>query len=285
MKKLFAGVLCVLIFMLSGLTVQAKDTSFEQGDTSQASFEDIETKEANVEDGKLTLELLDQIESWEELIKTGLPISYGDRANIENKEDRYCVMLLETLNEKNTENVYHNQEYVSVGLAGIKLEEINYNRLMKKYQRIIDIYNESNNLHLVWDVKPLNFNCIQVDIESTNLIELSNTATMVGQQVILKPGTRYWESPLKDGSGEYGEVSKNNLNIPKDGVVTVNGVAYYKDDSRKKIVESYYKPYNELKNNERNIVLWNYRMLHICTETTDLGWIYPENVIRARTCR
>lgn len=284
MKKIFAGVLCVLIFMLSGYTVQAKDTSFEQ-DTSQASFEDVETKEANVEDGKLTLELLDQIESWEELIKTGLPISYGDRANIGNKEDRYCVMLLETLNEKNTENVYHNQEYVSVGLGGIKLEEINYDRLLKKYQRIIDIYNESNNLHLVWEVKPLSFNCIQVDIESTNLIELSNTATMVGQKVILKPGTRYWESPLNDGSGEYGEVNKNNIYIPKDGVVIVNGFVYYKDDTRKKIVESYYKPYNELKNNECNIVLWNYRMIHICTETMDLGWIYPENVIRARTCK
>lgn len=284
MKKKFAVVLCAIIIMISSFTAYAEDTEFSQWDPPKASYDNIETEE--VEDGKLTLELLDQMDSWEELINTALPVSYIDRANIENKEDRCCVMLMECINVRNKAHVYHDQEYISVGLGGIRLEEIEYERMLKKYQKIIEIFNESNDLHLVWEAKPLSGNCFQINVESTNSIEMRNPATKVGQKVILKPGIKYWESAANDGSGKYDTVTKKNTYIPRGGVVTVNGYAYYTDDSRNTIEELYYRSYSEIGDKEAHIVEpWRFRMLHICTPTTDLGWVYPEDVIMVRTCK
>jgi hypothetical protein len=283
MKKIFAIILMGVIIMHFSLTACAED-NFTRWDIPEDSSDDTETEE--VEDGKLTLELLEQIESWEELCNKVLPISDVDRANIDNKEDQCCVALIESINVRNKSHVYHDQEYISVGLVGIPMKGMNYNRLIQKYNEIIRIYNESNDLYLVWESKPLSGNCFQINVESTNSIDMRNPATKVGQKVILKPGIKYWESAENDGSGKYDTVTKNNTHIPRGGVVTVNGYAYYTDDSRNTIEELYYRSYSEIGDKEAHIIEpWRFRMLHICTPTTDLGWVYPEDVIIARTCK
>ena len=280
MKKLFAIALGMAL-MFSSFTARAETISLDiQTRSPEPRFsltDSIETKE--VEDGKLTLELIQQMSSWEELVNTTLPISDISWNNIENKEDFYCVMLIESINKRMTVPVYHDEEYISCGLGGISLKKIDYTRLMQKYQEIIDIYNASNNLQVVWETKILNEDYMQVNIKSTNVIDIEHPVTQVGQKAILKNRAIYWESAFNDGSGKYGVATDTNHYIPEDYIVTVNGFAYYSDENRTTISESYYAPYDELGEKECDIKLWEFRMVHICTETTDLGWVYAEDVV------
>ena len=50
----------------------------------------------------------------------------------------------------------------------------------------------------------------------------------------------------------------------------VNGVAYL--DKNGKIISSYYGT------DPKQIETWAPRMLHICAEGIDLGWIYPTQI-------
>lgn len=280
MKKLFAIAL-VMDFMLSGITARAETVSPDtqpQSSEPQSSLTDfVETKEA--EDGKITLELLQRITSWKELTNTAFSISDSNCNDTTNKEDFYCIMLITSINKRSTAPVYHDEEYISQSIGGIRLKEIDYNRLMQKYQKIIDIYNTSNNLQLVWKTKLLNEEIIQVDIKSTNISDREQPVTQVGQKAILKNGAIYWESAQNDGSGKHEVATDTNHYIPEDYVVTVNGYAYYSDKSRTTISESYYTPYGELGGKECDIKGSEFRMVHICTETTDLGWVYAEDVV------
>lgn len=272
MKKLLAIALGMVI-MLSGLTARVCAIS---PDTLQA--ETIKVEEA--ENGRLTMEFLERMSSWEELVNTVLPISDIIWDDIGNKEDLYCLMLIEGINKKKTAHIYHNEEYVSLGLGGISLEEIDYYRFLRKCQKIIDIYNAYNDLELVWEPQILNEKYMQIDVKSTTEIDMSNPANQVGQKVVLKHDSIYWESAWHDGTGKHGIAADTNGYIPEDSIVTVNGVAYYSDESRTDIVGNYYKPYDELGEQGVNIEFWELHMLHVCTETTDLGWVYPEDVVR-----
>lgn len=272
MKKLLAIALGTVI-MFSSLTARVCAIS---PDTLQA--ETIKVEEA--ENGRLTMEFLEQMSSWEELVNTVLPISDIIRNDTENEEDIYCLMLIEGINKKLTAHIYHNEEYVSLGLGGINLEEIDYCRFLRKCQEIIDIYNAYNDLELVWEPQILNEKYMQIDVKSTTAIDMSNPATQMGQKVVIKHDSIYWESAWHDGNGKYGIAADTNGYIPENSIVTVNGVAYYSDESRADIVGIYYKPYDELGEQGVDIVSWKIRMLHVCTETTDLGWVYPEDVVR-----
>lgn len=281
MKKLFAIVLGTAL-MFSSFTARAEAISPDaqtQSPESQVHLTDsIETKE--VEDGKLTLELLRQMSSWEELVNTAVSISDSSYKHTKNKEDFYTMMLINGINQKSSLRIYHGAEYISHGFGGIELKKIDYDRLMQKYQTIIDIYNACNDLQLVWNPKILNEDCMQVNVTSTNAIAMSHPATKVGQQVVVKQGATYWESAWNDGSGKHGIATATNSYIPEDYIVTVNGFAYYLDESRTTIMESYYKPCDELAEQESDIKPWEIRLVHICTETTDLGWVYAEDVAR-----
>lgn len=252
MKKLFA-IVFIMFFLLTSFNAQA-----EAADTNP-----------NL-DGKITLEFLNQMSSWEELVNTALPIWENSYNNIENKEDFYCIMLIKSIDAPMMLPIYHNEEYIKVGFGGIKLKEIDEDRLFLKYQQIINIYNVSNELQLVLESKILSENNMQFYVYSTNVIECENLATEVGQLVKLKAGTNYWESCYNNGSGNHNVISE-------DCVVTVNGVAYM-DENWTNVVESYYKPYDELV--EQEIVISKRRMLHVCTESTDLGWVYAEDALR-----
>lgn len=273
MKKLFALILCVV--MMSGLMVQAEAKS----ETKETVRTKQEATKNEFKEEKLTNEFFSKISSWQELKKIALPIS-GGYENIENKEDYWCVILIESIDKTVTAPVYHDAEYVSAGLGGISLQEIDYDSLMNKYQKIIDIYNTTHQLQLVWNSEILNENYMQVKVNSTNAIEMNHPVTQIGQKVVLKKGAIYWESAGNDGTGKHGIATDTNYYIPDNYIVTVNGFAYYSDETRTTIKESYHKSYNELGEQEYSIKPQEFRMVHICTETTDLGWVNAEDVIR-----
>ena len=285
MKKLFAIVLSLtLIFSTFG--VRAKSVTFDDPPlfhTASLNTSAEIDKQKELKDGKLTLEFLEKISSWKELVNTTLPIS-DNYDNIENKEDYYSVMLIRSLTKTRRIYIYHDAKYVKATLGGINLKQIDYDRLMKKFQAIINIYNASNELQLVWESKILSENYMQVDVKSTNLIAFDYPAGIVGQQVVLKADSIYWESAWNDGSSRFGIATDDNCYIPEDHIVTDNGVAYL-DKNRANVIKSYYKPYAELGEDEIDINFWKFRMLHICTETTDLGWVYAENVMRVIDCK
>lgn len=289
MKKLFAMVLVVIMVMLlSSFNVRAETIEpSKQPQKCDFTPSDIlipETDEGEEKDGKITLEFLKQMSSWKELANTVLPIANIDRRKLKG-EDWYSVMLIESLNKApQTIPIYHDAEYVHLCIGGISLQEIDHDRLMRKYQAIIYIYNASNRLQLVLESKILNEYYMQVDVQSINLMDLEHPATAIGQHVVVKNGAKYWESSWNDGSGRYGIATDDNLYIPEDSIVTVNGVSYL-DEVRTNVIESYYKPYSEVGDQKVQIETSKRRMLHICTETTDLGWVYAEDVVRIELVR
>lgn len=245
--------------------------------SSVAVHAEIKTSSDPIPYGRLTLEVLHQMKSWEELYNAVHPISDDVWDTIEeNKEDYYCVLLIEGINQRKTIPYSHDEEYVSFSLDNIKFEEIDNSRFLLKVAEIISIYNNSNNLHLVWEHWPLNKNCMQIHVDSVNA--LSRPATQVGQKVFLKDYTVLWESAQYDGSGKCEKVTVNSC-VPEDRIVTVNGYAYYEDATRRVISESYYVPFCEITDQEPEILRKQPRMYHVCTEDTDLGWVHAEDLI------
>ena len=260
MKKIIAT-LGIIIVLFSSFNVRAADTA----------------SSTPIPDGKLTLAVLEQISSWEELYNAVHPISDDVWDTIEeNKEDYYCVLLIEGINQRKTIPYSHDEEYVSFSLDNIKFEEIDNSRFLLKVAEIISIYNNSNDLHLVWEHWPLNKNCMQIHVDSVNA--LSRPATQVGQKVFLKDYTVLWESAQYDGSGKCEKVTVNSC-VPENRIVTVNGYAYYEDATRRVISESYYVPFCEITDQEPEISHKHPRMYHVCTEDTDLGWVHAEDLI------
>lgn len=258
MKKIIA-VLGIVFMLSSTLAVQAEVT----------------TSSNPIPDGRLTLEVLHQMESWEELYNAVHPISEDVLATIESNEDYYCVLLIEEINQRKTIPYSHDEEYVS-SFLDIDLNKIELNRFIPKVAEIISVYNNSNDLHLVWEHWPLNKDYMQIYVDSVNA--LTRPATKVGQKVFLKDRTVFWESAQYDGSGKHSKLADNSF-VPEDCIVTVNGYAYYENATRLAIKDSYYDPFCELNNQEPEILRKQPRMYHVCTEDTDLGWVHVEDII------
>lgn len=258
MKKSIATLLVIVLILMFSFNVRAESPN-------------------PVPDGKLTLELLQQMESWEDLYNSVHPISDDVLKKIESKEDYYCVLLIEGINQKKTIPYYNNLEYVSISLEDIKFKDIDNKRFLMKIDRIINIYNDFNNLHLVWEHWILNKDYMMIRIDSVNA--LTRPATQVGQKVYLKDYTVFWESAQYDGSGKHAKLT-GNASVPKDCIVTVNGYAYFENATRLIIQESYYTPFSELSVQEPEISHRRPRMYHVCTENTDLGWVHAEDIIR-----
>ena len=258
MKKIIA-VLGIVFMLSSTLAVQAEVT----------------TSSNPIPDGRLTLEVLHQMESWEELYNAVHPISEDVLATIESNEDYYCVLLIEEINQRKTIPYSHDEEYVS-SFLDIDLNKIELNRFIPKVAEIISVYNNSNDLHLVWEHWPLNKDYMQIYVDSVNA--LTRPATKVGQKVFLKDRTVFWESAQYDGFGKHEKITGNSC-VPKDCIVIVNGYAYYEDATRRVISENYYVPFDELTMQEPEISHKHPRMYHVCTEDTDLGWVHVEDII------
>lgn len=98
----------------------------------------------------------------------------------------------------------------------------------------------------------------------------------IGQVVTVKEGTTYWETSL--GTGRNNMVTANNNYVPQDRVVTLNAVSYLYENGE--IESSFYRTFEKLQQKNPNVKIENWKrfMVHICTESTDLGWVYPENL-------
>ena len=256
MKKIVATFLGICLLLLSSFNVRADDTT-------------------QLPDGKLTLAVLEKMSSWEELYNTVHPISDDILDTIENKEDYYCVLLIEGINQKKIIPYSHNEEYVSFSLD-IEFKDIEIKRFLLKIKKIINIYNDSSKTTRIYlEHLPLNRDYMQIRINSVNA--LTRSATQVGQKVLPKDYAVFYESAY---GGSHIKM-KDSSSVPEDCIVKVNGYVYYEDVTRHCIQKVYYVPFNELAaESEPRISHRQPRMYHVCTQDTDLGWVNVDDIIR-----
>lgn len=270
MKKLFAFTLTLSILLCS-FTVRAEDTTLNDENSLTESETSVNVQETEtVEDNStLTIDVIEEL-FWEELVNKSQYIT--------SEEDKYVSWLINGINKTQTIPIYHDTCYVKYGMGGIALEKVDYDRLMQKFQRVIDLYNHYHDEELQLEITPkiLNELYMQVDVKSANLEYLENPVTCMGQLAHLELrssiGVVYWESSQNFGSGKHGLATINNAYIPNDLVVTVNGVAYLDDYGN--IISSSYGTTQEIE-------IWKKRMIHISANGIDLGWVYPTNLTRA----
>lgn len=269
MKKLFAFTTLTLSILLSSFTVRAESTTLTIGNflTESKSSVNVQETEMVEDNSTLTIDVIQEL-SWEELMNSSQSIT--------SQEDKYLSWLINGINKTQTIPAYHDTRYIKYGIGGIALEKVDYDRLMQKFQRVIDLYNDHHDLQLEITPKILNELYLQVNVDSTNLDYLENPVTSVGQLAYLESrsstGAVYWESSQNFGSGKYGMATINNAYIPNDLIVTVNGVAYLDDNGN--VLSSSYGTTQEIETIEK-------RMLHISANGMDLGWVYPTNLTRA----
>ena len=281
MKKMFAILLTlVLVFSVSATArVEATPaatteplaiTATAVEGTTQATDTTGTAEHQETPDGTLTIENIKQ-STWEELLKK--------IQNITSFEDKYVQCLVEALKEPQTIPIYHDTEYESYCMAGLRLDDIDTNRMIQKCQAVVDLYNASHSLQLEMTYKfyPTS---MSFDIKSTNLKDIENPVMEIGQFAVVKEGTVYWETSQDFGSGKHNTVTPSNIYVPQDRIVTVNAVSYLSEDGN--INSSFYRTFDQLQQQNPNvqIEIWQKRMVHICTDKTDLGWVYPENLTR-----
>lgn len=252
MKKFFAIILVFTFLFSTNTMVRAAELN-----------EVVET---------LTMEFFENESSWDELVNT-----VDNIAVAANDEEYYCCWIIDGIRHSQIKPIFHNQPYISKSYGGIRIKDINQQQFLKKLEYIFDIYNASNPMLLNWKHTVLNKDFMQVDIKSTNAD--IGSATYIGQRVLVKEGSIYWESPEHDGTGRCGIVNETNPYIPANRNVLVNGFVYYTNESRESILQNSYSPFKELSNSTLGINQGKYRMLHICTADTDLGWLWAEDVI------
>lgn len=235
MKKLFT-LTFILSILVTTLGVRANAQETMAEDENDNSY--------------LTIEVIEN-SFWEELESFKYPKI--------TKEDEYLNWLIDGICEpKITIPAFGDIPYINFGL-GLRKEKINLDRFVYKCQRIIDLYNHTHDLQLTMKIKVLSSESLQIDVKQEKPEFIENMVTLTGQLAHVKEDTIYWESAQYFGSGKNG--------ITKTKVVQVNGVAYL--DENGDVVSSYYGTAPE------QIERWALRMLHICTEEGDLGWVYP----------
>ena len=271
MKKLFAFTL-ILSILLCSFIVRAGETTLNAENSLTESETSVNVQETEtVEDNSTFL----TSEWFAELF---LEESANKSQSITSEEDKYVSELSNGINKTQTMPAYHDTCYVRYIIGGIALEKVDYDRLMQKFQRVIDRYNQYHDEDLQLEITPkiLNEHNMQVEVNSANLKYLGNPVTCMGQLAHLELrssiGVVYWESSQNFGSGKHGLATINNAYIPNDLVVTVNGVAYLDDYGN--IISSFY-------GTTQRIEIWKKRMIHISANGIDLGWVYPTNLTRA----
>jgi len=236
MKKLFTLTL-ILCILVTGLGVRtnAQETVAEDEDNSVLSINVIENA------------------FWEKLEGLNYPVR--------TKEDEYLTWLISGISEPtSTIPAFGDLPYISYSMGGLREEDIDVDRFIYKCQRIIDLYNHTHDLQLTMKADfSTSSKMLGIDVRSENPDFIENMVVLTGQLAHVKERTIYWESAQNYGSGKNG--------VTDTRVVQVNGVAYL--DENGEVQSSYYGK------TPRQIEMWATRMLHICTEDTDLGWVYP----------
>ena len=93
----------------------------------------------------LTLEYLQEFQSWDELVNVVQPIINDNYNLIKNNEDYNCIWLIDNINQAKEKNMY------SFSRTILYFKMLDFDRLMQKFQTIIDCYNRSNEIQLGWN--------------------------------------------------------------------------------------------------------------------------------------
>lgn len=194
----------------------------------------------------LTLDVLDGC-TWEDLSSTTANLS---------KEDELISRLIPYLND------------MGVGLGGIPLEEVDFERLVQKVEKVVTIYNLAHENQFFVDAYLLNEMCGQISVHCMpeEVQRLNAKIHLIGQAVQLKQDEiTYWESSQNMGSGKSGTLKKS------DGLtLTVTGVSYL--DPNGNITSSVY-------GKKERIYIGKTHMLHISIDGTDLAWVNSDDLI------
>lgn len=244
MKKVFTifAAFVMLTFLLPVVNARAEEAN-------PNTINDVDTS-------SLTLEYIED-SFWEVLVV---------HEKTRTEEDRYSHWLIAGINERNVIHIYGDEPYVSYSIGGIELEKVNYDRLIKKFQRIIDLYNYTHPLELIMVEEKLNERYAQVTVKSTNLEYIENPVCHIGDMAKVRTeNLTYWESAQYWGSGSSGVINK--VITP---TVKVDGVAYLSDDGEVTEIDF---------NIENNIKIWKRRMLHISIDEEVLGWVYSTDLV------
>jgi len=172
--------------------------------------------------------------------------------------------LIRGINYQKQISTYPDFYYVSYGTGEIKEDDINLERLMLKFELIIEQYNRAHDIQLT--IEKLNYpnHSKWVMIQSEKPDYIKYMVIMTGSLAHVKSDTKYWESAQNFGAGKNGRISDAMT-------VKVNAVAYLNEYGE--IIHSFYG------NTPHRIKTMERRMLHICTEKgEDLGWVYPNQL-------
>ena len=202
----------------------------------------------------LTVEVIEH-SFWEELESNKYPQK--------TKEDVYLTWLIEGIRKPTaTITAFGEFPYINLWIGGLKEEDIDFDRFIYKCHRVIELYNHTHDLQLTM-ISDISDSVLGIGVESKNPKFIDNMVSVVGELTFVEKDTVYWESSQHFGSGRSGRIKQTTK-------VYVNGVAYL--DKNGDIISSYYGT------DPKQIETWAPRMLHICTEGRDLGWIYPAQI-------
>lgn len=204
--------------------------------------------------------IIEEATSWEEVMRKMSPM-LGSYSYFESHEDFCCALVLDGVDRIVTDPMYPD---VSLSFK-VELKDSDFEELNEKFLKIAELYNASNQLPIELEAKKISDEEFEVNIG----FDVTKPVVTIGQNAIVRADRKFWEKPSMTGS--YGNTS--NLEIK---MVTVNGVAYV--DEKGNVLESYYKPYNQISDKEL-VIDDRPHMLHICTENTDLGWISEYDVV------
>ena len=223
---------------------------------------------------QITMEFLQEQTSWDTLVRNTKNLELNPE---EESSDYGCQSLIAILETFQNDNYYEIPEafhfQYRIAIAGGGFESGDFLDKNEKYSKIVELYNESNpeKVYLTYQ-----FPCTDTFeysiLTDTYWVDKLKPRNM-GEHVILREGASYWESSNNDGSGISNTITGSNVNI---SVFAINGVAYL-NDARESVISSSYSPYGEIL--EEELDYGKPLMLHLCTDTTDLGWVHADDVI------
>ena len=158
MKNLFAIVLMLLVALLCACESTTISTEEQLGTQSQM-ISNIETSEEDT--STLTVEFIKN-STWDELV------SISQDNFIKTEEDKYLSWLIEYIKKPLVMLDYPNEQYISYIIGGLRLEDIEQTRFLKKVQLVIALYNSSNQLQLKTNITFYE-NTLSIECKSTNL--------------------------------------------------------------------------------------------------------------------
>lgn len=245
-KNLFAALFIItLSFLFPAFHCQAAEIASNSGSTSS------EVDAAILDDDSfLTVGVIEEC-FWEKLVdKSQAPIS----------EEDCVIQAMIKLIESQQLRCFTKKAYLAYPIN----DRVNYERLMQKLEKVVELYNASFDVPIQLIDKSSsegNFAAIYLEVAS-----IPNPVSYLGQlATVTSEDAVYWESSESFGSGASG-------NIEVGSMVVVDMVSYLDEDGTISNVSS-------LKDSVVDIDFSRMHMLHIRSNGKDLGWIYPRDLI------